>query len=322
MKQDVMLLPLLGIIAWCMMSGCFKADRPNIVYVDDNFDAAVDGWAYDHFQSIQDAINGVDTPGCIMIKKGTYKESLLFDRPGTYDVIGEDAWNTIISGEGLDGSLIVVGSMVSINLSGCTIQGNASDKKSTCYDAGLRLESENNTIGKNRFIGHCCGIYMEEATQTRITDNWFQDNYYGILCFTGSNANEIQGNVFMENQIGCKLKGSSENWVHANLFSLNEGGIYLCCLSTGNLFEGNVFKKQTEFHAQDWCINTWNGTTKGNFWDDFYRDNQQAFDENNDGIVDNVYTIDRGYEPDEFPNNDYLPLRDEPIIQNWFIEDS
>ena len=85
--------------------------------------------------------------------------------------------------------------------------------------------------------------------------------------------------------------------------------------STNNVFYGNVFRQNYEFHAQDWCLNIWNSSLNGNYWDDFYLDDQWAIESDYDDIVDEPYNISRGYQPEEYPNKDYFPLRIKPVIK-------
>jgi parallel beta-helix repeat protein len=301
------------------IGGCIQKDRPLICYIDDDYDYNTPGWNYDHFNSIQDAIIAVDTPAQIMIFSGVYHETIMISAPGWYQITGENATNTIIQGDQSRNNVITIGENVHINLSGCTIKDSNRNGKITCYDAGLRLLSDNNTITGNIFMNNSCGIYMEYAVENNISDNLFYSNYYGMLLYTGSNNNSIMHNVLKNNQIGCKLKGSLRNILHNNLFGNNTGGVSLCCLSTENLFYENIFKKNSEFHALDWSLNTWNTSTSGNFWDTFYRDDQGAYDMDLNGIIDSAYNISRGYQPLEYPNKDYKPLRMEPVIRNSFL---
>jgi parallel beta-helix repeat protein len=296
-----------------------QIEKTQVCFVDDDFTETTDGWKIDHFQSIQDAIDVVERPAKIYINEGIYTECIFIDNPGYYQIIGEGADKTIITGDHTQDDVIRVNSKSRINLTGCTIQESNSSNMSSCYDAGLHLASDNNKITGNIFKNNACGIYMLYATKNCIDDNLFKHNYYGLLLYTGSNENHIVNNIISENRIGCKLKGSNENFLHHNQFSNNVGGISLCCLSYDNLFYANLFLTNTEFHTQDWCVNKWNNSDCGNFWDNFCKDSQGAYDENHDGIVDSPYLITQNVQEETYPNKDFLPLRNEPVIENRFL---
>jgi len=65
------------------------------IYVDDDFDETTPGWQDTHFNSIQPAINHLNS-GTIYVKNGIYQEHLIINKSIT--LVGEDIEHTILSG--------------------------------------------------------------------------------------------------------------------------------------------------------------------------------------------------------------------------------
>jgi len=161
-------------------------DLPSVVYVDDDFDASVEGWNITHFNSIQEAINAVAENGTIYVYEGVYYENIVINK--TLQLIGKN--KPKIEGKIIveaNGSAIknfeIAGdftqSAILLNASSCLIQG------CTIYNFnyGIEIISDNNTITKCNFINNSYGIYS-----------------------TG-NSNQIYLNNFIENDVSACNSG-------------------------------------------------------------------------------------------------------------------
>jgi len=309
------------ILLWVLFSGffltgCIEQHHPKTLYVDDSFTSNTNGWDFDHFDTIQKAVDHCNENTTIYVNSGLYTGPILINT--TISIIGSDTNNTIISGSG-DDEIIAVGLQGRITLSGFTIRDSGKTGYRSPSKYGIKIVSNENKISDNIFVNNSCGIFLEETINNTISNNLFLENDYGIYLYTGSNYNTITNNVFFDNHIGGRLKGAKANIVSNNIFSDNDGGLYFCCLANENVLFLNVFLRSADWHAEDWCLNIWNTSETGNFWDDFYTPAQGAFDNNLDGFIDKPYNISRGYEPEFYPNKDYLPLVSTPKIQNDFI---
>lgn len=91
---------VLSIIFIFIVAGIsFQVDAdPAVVYVDDDYDVSTTGWNYDHFDSIQNAINAVDPAGTVNVYNGIYNEQVRFNK--TVTLIGESQSGVIIDPNG------------------------------------------------------------------------------------------------------------------------------------------------------------------------------------------------------------------------------
>lgn len=117
-------------------------------------------------------------------------------------------------------------------------------------------------------------VLLEQSISCSLKGPWITDNFYGVF-----------------------MSGSSHNFVIDGLFYMNDYyAIYLDQMSSYNLVTGNTFQYNNgagdvydQRHIQandDGDFNSWNGTTGGNYWQDW-----QTPDANHDGIVDKPYHI-------------------------------
>lgn len=70
---------------WTTASTSLTYSPPSPVYVDDGYTSSTPGWNYDHFNSIQSAVNAVKTGGTMYLYAGTYTENVTVDRTLTID---------------------------------------------------------------------------------------------------------------------------------------------------------------------------------------------------------------------------------------------
>ena len=86
--------------------GCFysfegsRAEDTSVIYVDDNYNSSILGWAIDHFDNIQDAIDNAEIGDMIYIYNGTYYEHVNITK--SINLIGENKNNVIIDDNGIN----------------------------------------------------------------------------------------------------------------------------------------------------------------------------------------------------------------------------
>lgn len=307
--KQVCVLVFLLVLSSLWFSGCLTTQKKTLCFVDDDYNLHTNGWNSDHFSTIQDAIDHIDTLGCIHVNPGVYDEKISFEMPGHYTLIGNSSVDTIIRNNHGDDGIITINENVNVCISGVTIISTVMGDNEEQQGVGIEVFSDNNMISNNSFRNLSKGVYIAFSEENKISGNIFSGNDIGLHLYTDSNENMVSENRFISNRIGCKIKGSTLNQVLDNGFIENRGGIYLCCGSDDNIFYHNAFRDNLEFPAQDWCLNTWNSSEQGNYWEEFSQENQGAFDIDDDGIIDAPYNISRGFQPEEYPNKDYHPLK-------------
>ena len=122
------------------MNSC-KADVLPKFYVDDDYNSGTPGWGYDHFDKIQDGIDGVAENGTVYVKNGTYYENVVVNK--TIDLIGENKETTIIDGGG-SGDVVYI-SADQVKISGFKIKGSGASGT----NGGLHIISDYNIVDGN-----------------------------------------------------------------------------------------------------------------------------------------------------------------------------
>jgi len=142
---------------------------PSIVYVDDDFTPFTAGWGIDHFNNINDGINNVTNSGNVYVFNGTYYENVNVNK--TLTLIGNGTSNTIIdAGDN--------GTTMTINSDNCTLTGFTITGSGTfAGDAGLVLNSDNNTIENCNISRNNLGIYLNNSDYNTIGNNTVGWNY-------------------------------------------------------------------------------------------------------------------------------------------------
>jgi len=174
------------------------------VYVDDDFNQTTPGWGYDHFDEIQHGIDAVNYHGTVYVYDGVYYENIIVNK--TINLVGEIKEETIIDG-------INNNSVVHVLSDKTTLQ-NFTIKNSGGYapDAGLRLDSENNSIKNCLIYRTRTGIFLDKADYNIIENCTFHSNGEGIL-IASSYSIIVEGCCFSHNSIGCHFQASKNCWV-------------------------------------------------------------------------------------------------------------
>jgi parallel beta-helix repeat protein len=123
----------------------------------------------ENFSSIQAAIYDSDTTNgdTITVDAGTYYENVVVNKSLT--LLGGDRNITIIDGNG-SGNVINITSD-DVNISGFTIRNSGTGGN----DAGIHVESNNNTITDNIIFNNTQGIRLESSNNNTISNNYFNN---------------------------------------------------------------------------------------------------------------------------------------------------
>ncbi len=305
MKHIVFIVLSMSLLA-CTFIGCFnRVSTSNNIYVDSSGEA--------DYHSIQEAINSIPTNDgnyTIIVKPGVYRENIIIDKP--ISLIGSDPSTTIIEGTG-NGSVIYINETGRATIKGFTIKNSGDNgyPGTPDYAAGIRIESNDNTITDNIIVDNQCGIYAVSAQRNNISYNIIKDNReYGIYIYVRSSYTIIHHNVFLKNQCGLRIKHSEHCLVYKNVFMGNEKGLYFCCGATNNTIFHNTFINNTEWSVRDNVGgNHWDNGLEGNYWF-----NHNNTDSNNDGIADTPYIISADAE-DRYPLMQPVVTYDKSTLQ-------
>ncbi|MFW9993638.1 MAG: NosD domain-containing protein [Candidatus Odinarchaeota archaeon] len=197
-------------------------------------------------------------------------------------------------------------------LTGSSNSNNLTANTATENNRGFYLtgSSNYNTLTANNATSNEYGFYLEGSSFNTLTANSACDNVVtngitvgGFVLVSSSHNNTLTGNYAGENSEGFHLASSSNyNNLTWNIAYSNTGyGISLRS-SSGNLLYYNFlidnFQGGTLQAYDDSLTNSWNSSTRGNYWSDHY-----GPDDDSNGIVDSSYTLAGGQQV-----NDTLPL--------------
>ncbi len=263
---------------------------PDIVYVDDDFNALTSGWLYTHFNTIQDGVDGVVEDGTVMVHCGEYVENVVVNRSMT--ICGEYSNRTVVHCVGT----IEIG--ITINADEVVVSDISFENLYADGQTGIRVYGDEAVISGCRFIDNGDDGVTVFSDNVTIEDCFFCGNADGVGLNEDSSGCLVVSNRFVCSTDDGLYCGGQQNVFSNNVFEAsNDCGIYFNPLSVNNIVYNNVFVDNSN-HACDEGSNQWdNGLPDGgNFWDDYV-----GVDVNNDGFGDVSYDIVGGLNTDRYP---------------------
>jgi len=179
-----------------------KAESPDIVYVDDDFNENTSGWGYDHFDKISNGTDAVAENGTVYVNSGMYEAPRYITTWKTLSVIGENKETTIIDGEGVDYGVIIWGAPW-VEFSGFTIKNCQIGIIATL---SWSAKIFNNIISDNSDVG----LDVLQSSYVQVYENEIQYNNIGIRAVNYQNRK-----IFHNNFIGNTQNAhgeSSDDW--------------------------------------------------------------------------------------------------------------
>jgi len=267
--------------------------------------AATNIYVPDHYPTIQAAVDAASPSDTIIVRDGTYHESVLVDKSLT------------LKGEGTPVVSGVTHSVITVTADACTIDGfEITGGGCGGNDAGIEVRSDYNLIKGNIVRNNYGGMALYHCSHNTLISNLIYENHwYGIGLCSSSCSNTLSNNTVRDNtNIGIKLYYSSNtNIVSGNTVSgSNVFGIELWESSFNTLYQNNLIDNAR--NARD-CYgdNSWDNGSKGNYWSDY-----TGVDANGDGIGDTPYELT----PDHggCGGKDKYPLM-EPFARTWYVDD-
>jgi len=154
----------------------------------------------------------------------------------------------------------------------------------------------NGSYYENIIIGKEIILTGEDKTNTIINGN--NDN---IIHISSDNV-EVNGFTIKNGLNGIYITNSSDCTISLNTIIDNNIGISIDNLSSDNIIFHNNFINNID-NAHDDGNNKWHNTKfrEGNYWSDYDRPNEGAYDNDTDGIVDMPYSLSVGSNDDLYP---------------------
>ena len=290
-------------------------------YVDDSGGA--------NFTRIQDALTTANEGDTITVRDGNYLENVKVNKSLTIQSENGSAL-TVVQAANPDDHVFNV-TVGYVNISGFTVKGATGGY----FKAGIYLyyadqcnmtynNCSNNEIGisagysnNNAITGNTVtdnnrwGVKFFSSGNNVIAGNNLSNNYGGFYLYPSSNNNTTTGNAVSNNtNQGIEISSSSNNnTVTGNNISNNSiVGVYIRHSSNNKIYLNNFVNNTDNIDSTN-STNIWNSTEEitytyngtmftnylGNYWDDY-----TDIDVNNDGIWDNLCSIDSDW--------DYHPL--------------
>jgi parallel beta-helix repeat protein len=229
-----------------------RPNNPPLVFVDDDYNSSTPGWGYNHFNTIQDGTNAVETNGTVLVSNGTYAESILINK--SLDLLGENKNTTRILGTGN-------GTGVNITANNVTISGFTIQNYTKGY--GIIIASSMNRITNNIISDTIGGIVIFwnpfEPTYPNngfnmVTENLLIRNEGFGIVVSGKN-NTILRNSISQSEYGIMVEIAESNNISQNHISDNDNGIVIM-ISYDTMIYQNTISKNLELGLFDFCTSS------------------------------------------------------------------
>ncbi len=203
---------------------------------DSTFSSAVI-YVPDDYATIQGAVDNATAGDTIIVRDGTYPESVKVKKSLTIQSENGPA-NTIVVGNPNDHVLSVTADHVSIK--GLTLKNATGLNRVGMYVHANYCDITDNTASNNPY-----GFFLSESSKNTIINNIASDNVGDGIYLNYSDSNTISDNIVKRNQrYGIRLWRSHNNTVRNNEVSNNGYGIRLAD-SHNNIMEKNNVQSST-----------------------------------------------------------------------------
>jgi nitrous oxidase accessory protein NosD len=234
----------------------------------------------DDYLTIQEAINAADLLDTILVRAGTYHEHVQINK--TITLIGENSETTIIDGDGIENTPIILINRPDIEISNFTVRNTAS----TVPTYGILIyRTYNIKISKTTIERTYTGVMINDAYYCQFLNNTIIRNFaYGLSSQVNCSYSLFRDNIIMQNPTGVFLQGDS---------------------CRNDTFYHNSFNNTNQVASFGTGIKWDNGyPSGGNYWSDHHgTDNFNGPNQDepgSDGIGDNPY-INLGGAQDKYP---------------------
>jgi len=201
-------------------------------YVDDDAPPGGNGSIDWPFNLIQNAINASEDGDTIRVFEGLYYENVVVDR--SVSLIGNGSEWTTIDGNGTGDVVNITKDWV--NISGFRLRRGGSN----WWNAGIKVQSQNNHIFNNYCSYNVQGIYLDAVNNNTLSNNICSHNSVDGIYLYPSDFNILINNTCTNNVRGISLWYSDSNTLENNTCSNNNVGIYFYEDCTRNVLINNT----------------------------------------------------------------------------------
>ncbi len=217
----------------------------------------------DDYATIQGAVNNATAGDTIIVRDGTYLESVKVNKRLTIRSENGSANTIVVSPEGVNDHVLAV-TADHVHINGLTVKNATGKNEAGRYNyAGLYISANHCDITDNMAINNAYGFFLSESRKNTLINNIASDhigdgiylNYadsntisnntvklnprYGIRLYSSHN-NSMRNNNVPNNGYGIRLSGSHNNTIEKNnVQSSTYDGIYLF-YSNDNSFVDNT----------------------------------------------------------------------------------
>jgi parallel beta-helix repeat protein len=163
----------------------------------------------ENYSTISLAINASNEGDTILVKEGTYVESVTVDKSLT--IKGENKETTIVDGNNIGPAFLIKGNNVKVT--------------------GFKIRNVENPPPFSDSRARMAGIHLLDAHGCNISENVVVNTGKGVWIYGGS-GNIVSDNTLSGNNYGILIQSSADNFVTGNQASNGWGGIWL--ESSGN----------------------------------------------------------------------------------------
>ncbi|NOR77480.1 MAG: hypothetical protein GQ523_03445, partial [Methanophagales archaeon] len=199
----------------------------------------------DDYATIQGAVDNTAAGDTIIVRDGTYLESVKVNKRLTIRSENGPANTIVESPEGVNDHVLTV-TADHVHINGLTVKNATGKNEAGQYNyAGLYISANHCDITDNMAINNAYGFFLSESSKNTLINNVASDHIGDGIYVTNSNYNTISNNtVKLNRRYGIRLYSSHNNTVCNNDVSNNGYGIRLSG-SHNNIMEKNNVKLST-----------------------------------------------------------------------------
>jgi len=208
---------LLGIVIYVV---CFSQNS-SVLPSSSNSEAIT---VPDDYATISLAVSASSEGDTILVKEGTYVESVTVDK--TLTIKGENKETTVVDGNNIGPAFLIKGDNVKIT--------------------GFKIRNVANPPPVSDSRGRLPGVHLLDAHGCVISENVVAGCGKGVWIYGGS-GNTVSNNAFSSNNYGILIERSGDNFVSGNNASNGWGGIWLFSSGGNKLRDNNMLNNTRTF---------------------------------------------------------------------------
>nr|QNO56995.1 hypothetical protein MGAOFDBH_00012 [Methanosarcinales archaeon ANME-1 ERB7] len=193
------------------------------------------------YATIQGAVDNATAGDTIIVRDGTYLESVKVNKRLTIRSENGPANTIVESPEGVNDHVLTVTADY-VNINGLTVKNATGKNEAGQYNyAGLYISAHHCNIRDNLAMNNAYGFFLSESNKNTLINNAASGRIGDGIYVTNSNSNTISNNtVKLNHRYGIRLYSSHNNTVRNNNVSNNAYGIRLGGSHNNTIEKNNV----------------------------------------------------------------------------------